>query len=169
MYAPTFDSRKFRDLMLYLAHLSAGDRFFGATKLCKLLYYCDFMYFWRYKTPITGASYTKHPRGPVPTQFFAERDALGTDEEAVLKFERVLNLTQQRLEPLGDCSRIATSFSEDELEVIHKVYSDVDGMTAFEVSDLSHSEPGWILTDDYEVIPYESVFIDLQEEHARLR
>lgn len=164
MYAPTFDSRKFRNLMLYLAHLSSGDRFFGATKLCKLLYYCDFMYFWYYKTPITGATYTKQPRGPMPIQFFAERDALLLDEEAVLKFERVLNLTQQRLEPLGDCSHKSKEFSENELEVIHKVHIDLNGMTASQVSDLSHSEPGWILTNDYEVIPYESVFIDLPEE-----
>lgn len=164
MYEPTFDSRKFRDLMLYLAHLSANDRFFGATKLCKLLYYCDFMYFWQHLAPITGASYVKQPRGPVPTQFFAGRDELLKDGEAVLKFERVLNLTQQRLDPVGDCSSKAQSFSRDELEVIHKVYDELDGMTASQVSDLSHSEPGWILTDDYGVIPYESVFIYLPDE-----
>lgn len=38
----------------------------------------------------------------MPTQFFDERDALLIDEEAVLQFERVLNLTHQRLELLGD-------------------------------------------------------------------
>ena len=164
MYAPTFDSRKFRDLILYLSHLSADDRFFGATKLCKLLYYCDFMYFWRHLTPITGASYVKQPRGPAPTQFFAARDALVEDEEAVLKFERILNLTQQRLVPVGDCSHKAAAFSEDELEVIHKVCDELDGMTASQEFDLSHSEPGWVLTDYYKVIPYESAFIYLPDE-----
>lgn len=172
MYEPTFDSRKFRDLMLYLAHLSLGDRFFGATKLCKLLYYCDFMYFWRHQTPITGASYVKQLRGPVPTRFFAERDALVKDGEAVMNSERILNVTQHRLVPVGDCSRKAEAFSEEELGIIHEVHSELNGMTASQESDLSHSEPGWILTNDYDVIPYESVFIDLAAEleceHSRM-
>ena len=45
----------------------------------------------------------------MPTQFFVERDALLIDEEAVLKFERVLNLTQQRLDLLGDLRVVGIS------------------------------------------------------------
>ena len=168
MYEPTYNSRKFRDLMLYLAHLSENDPFFGAVKLCKLLYYCDFRSFAWSRTPITGASYQKQPNGPVPTLFFVERDALIDDEEAKLKSERALYYVQHRLEPIGDCSSKATSFSEDELRIIHKVQSELVGMTASQVSALSHREPGWILTDDYEVIPYESVFIASNEQADQL-
>ena len=163
MYAPTFNSRKFRDLMLYLAHISRDDRSFGATKLCKLLYYCDFGYFWRNRTSITGATYEKQPRGPIPTQFAAERESLVRAEEAVVESERVLNFIQHRLTPVADCSHKARVFSNDELNIIHRAHSDLHGMTASQVSDLSHSEPGWILTDYYDVIPYESVFIALPE------
>ena len=63
MYEPTYNSRKFRDLILYLSYLSQDDPFFGAVKLCKLPYYCDFRSFAWSRSPITGASYQKQPNG----------------------------------------------------------------------------------------------------------
>lgn len=37
-------------------------------------------------------------------------------------------------------------------------------MTASQVSEISHREPGWLPTDDHDVIPYESVFIASNEQ-----
>ena len=145
--------------MLYLADLSRDDPFFGAVKLCKLLYYCDFRAFAVTGDSITGASYQKQPKGPVPIQFFAERDALVADGEALLKSEMLFHYIQHRLEPTQDCSGKAELFSGQELRIVHRVHDELKGMTANQVSDLSHKEPGWILTDDYEVIPYETVLI----------
>ena len=72
MYKPAFDSRKFRNLALYLAHRSKGDPHFGMVKLWTQLYYCDTIAFVRTGKPITGATYEKRSWGFYPREWPAE-------------------------------------------------------------------------------------------------
>ena len=72
MYKPEFDSRKFRDLALYLAHRSKDDPNFGMVKLQLMMYYCDFIAYHRTGKSITGATYVKRPFGPAPKEFADE-------------------------------------------------------------------------------------------------
>src|SRR4051794_11181803 len=60
------DDRKFRELVLYLAERSEGDKHFGATKLNKLLFYADFVYYLYFGNSITGHTYQKLEHGPAP-------------------------------------------------------------------------------------------------------
>lgn len=69
MYKPRFDSRKFRDLALYLAHKCKEDPNFGMVKLWIMMYYCDFIAFQRTGKPITGATYVKKSWGPYPREW----------------------------------------------------------------------------------------------------
>ena len=157
MYKPKIDRPKFRDLMLYLAHLSRKDPHFGAVKLNKLLYYCDFIAFFRLGKPITGAEYRRLPEGPAPLQLLSERDYLIEHEEARLERQPYFRYVQQRLVPTSDdASRWTNSFSTAEIAVISEVLEAMWNMTAREVSELSHRELGWILAEPKEVIPYET-------------
>ena len=69
MYKPEFNSRKFRNLALYLAHKAKDDPHFGMVKLWIQMYYCDFISFQRTGKPITGATYEKRSWGPYPSQW----------------------------------------------------------------------------------------------------
>ena len=159
-YQPTFNPGKFRSLVLYLAHRSLeGTRHFGATKLNKQLYFCDFTAFARLGKPITGAQYQRLGQGPAPRELVSERQRLLDDGLAELKFERVFRYTQERLVPRDDCDHLAEEFEPDELEVIEEVIEETRDLTAREVSDLSHQEPGWLLTEPGETIPYESAWL----------
>lgn len=156
MYKPKFKSRKFRNLMLYLAYLCREDPYFGAVKLNKMLYYCDFIAFSRLGEPITGASYQKLSEGPAPRLLLRERNRLIEAEEAKLELRPYFAYVQQRLVPIPeDQSHLEKEFSSEEIGVITEVHRAMLHMTARDASELSHREVGWILAYPGEIIPYE--------------
>ena len=68
LYKPEFDSQRFKDLMLHIAHEGKSDPHLGMIKMCKIIFYCDFNHYWLHGTSITGATYVKAPRGPLPNR-----------------------------------------------------------------------------------------------------
>ncbi len=159
MYQPQFDSEKFRELMLYVADQSRDDRWFGAVKLNKILYYCDFQAFaWLHRS-ITGATYTRLREGPAPRELMRERKALLDEGLAKIETCQVFRYTQQRLEPTQRDRELSERFSEQEKEVIDDVLGFLSPLTAKQVSDVSHEELGWILARDGETIPYETAWL----------
>ena len=160
MYKPKINRQKFRNLMLYLAHMSRRDPHFGAVKLNKLMYFCDFIAFFRLGEPITGAEYQRLPEGPAPVQMLPERDYLIEHEEARLEHRPYFRYVQQRLVPTSDddndVSRWTNKFGGAEIEIISEVLGAMWNLTAREASEISHREVGWILANPQEVIPYET-------------
>lgn len=64
-------------------------------------------------------------------------------------------------------------FDADELETVDKIVQSLWGMTAEQVSDLSHHDPGWKMLEELEVIlfevaylPREVVLTDEMRRHA---
>ena len=159
MYQPQFDSEKFRELMLYVADQSRDDPWFGAVKLNKILYYCDFQAFAWLQKPITGATYTRLREGPAPRQLMRERQALLDEGLATIETQMVFRYTQQRLVPTRRGCELGNHFLDIEREVIDEVLEFLKPLTAKEVSDLSHDEVGWILAQDRERIPYETAWL----------
>ena len=60
------DDAKLRELILLISSLSEGDPTFGAVKLNKLLFHCDFSAYLTYGRPITGQEYFALKQGPAP-------------------------------------------------------------------------------------------------------
>ncbi len=159
MYKPEFNSEKFRALMLYVAHKSREDPWFGAVKLNKILYYCDFQAFARLYRPITGATYMKLSEGPAPNELLRERQALVDEGLAELKLEKVFRYVQHRLVPVSKDDQFSHLFDDDELEIIEDTLRFLKPMTGKEASDMSHREVGWILARKGGSIPYETVWV----------
>lgn len=161
MYAPEFSAEKFRGLMLYAAHRARqnNDRYFGAVKLNKILYYADFIMFQRFNTSITGATYQKLREGPAPQELLTQRKFLVDSGLAELKPIRVFNYIQSRLVPTADPVE-PEWFAPNELTVIDEVLDEFREMTGAEVSEISHRETGWALANEGETIPYETAFLD---------
>ncbi len=159
MYQPQFDREKFRELALHIAHRSRKDPWFGAVKLNKILYYCDFIAFARYLKPITGATYVKYPEGPVPCEMLGERNAWVGEGLAEIRRRDVFRYTQHRLVPKGEHDVLPTSFSEHERAIIEEVLGALRLMTAKEASDMTHEELGWILAQERASIPYETAWL----------
>ncbi len=156
-----YDERKFKELLLYVAHRLSGDRAGGSTKLNKVLFFADFTHVRRTGTAITGAEYQKLPQGPAPRRLLPVREQLLANSEARLVREEFLGYEVHRLVPLRAAD--TSVFTASELETIDGVLADLAGLNARQVSDLSHDEAGWRLTDDGEVIPYESALVGARQ------
>lgn len=159
MYVPEFNSEKFRELMLYIADQSREDPWFGAVKLNKILYYCDFQAFARFHESITGAGYVKMKAGPVPRELRNERRALLEEGLATIEMRSVFRYTQQRLIPTRKNVQLGMQFSDDEHSIIDEVLEFLKPLSAKEASDMAHDETGWILARDRELIPYETAWL----------
>ena len=77
------DSARLRGLMLYVAGACRERPSFDAPALAGALYLCDFAAYDRLGCSITGSSYVKEQRGPVPNGFDEAFDALVGDGRAV--------------------------------------------------------------------------------------
>ena len=163
MYEPQFDGGKFGNLMLYLAHLSEDDPYFGAVKLNKLLYYIDFQAFARLGRPVTGAHYQKLPEGPAPRELLQIRDALVNEGAAELTATPFFSFTQFRLvpNPNTDIESLVEFFAkcEEEHAIILEVHRALLPMSAREASEVSHGEVGWKRARPGEFIPYETAYL----------
>ena len=154
-----FEPDKFRELIVYIAKQSADDPRFGAVKLNKILYYADFAAYRQLGRPITGATYRKLSEGPAPAQLLDARRELIESGDASLEERPYFTGVQQRL-VIGDRRKPDLElFGPGELEIVDSVIDFFEGKTAREVSDFSHREPGWVIANDREVIPYETAWL----------
>lgn len=152
-----FDREKFRELVLYVARESEGDVHFGATKLNKILYFSDFKAFAITGEAISGADYQRLERGPAPRQILPLLKEMEREGEVARTERRYFNLLQKRVVPLRDPDMRA--FSEQEVEIVDRVISELRLLNASQVTALSHLETGWQVARPGETIPYHSAYI----------
>ena len=156
-----YDEEKFTELLVLVADRLRNDEAGGATKLNKVLYFADFTHFRRTGHPITGAEYQKLANGPAPRRLLPVRSRLVESADAEIEEHDFLGYKQHRLVPKRPAD--VSVFSSEELETIHDVLDDLAGMNAREVSDLSHEEAGWRLTEEGDAIPYAAALIPREQ------
>ena len=154
----TFDRKKFRELILYIAERSDDDPRFGATKLNKILYFSDFKAFGLFGHPITGATYVRLDRGPVPTEILSVLREMETAGDIRRERRNYFNYIQKRIRSLRQ-SEVDEVLSVQERALVDSVLDELRQLNASEVSALSHLELGWQVAADREEIPYETAYI----------
>ena len=165
-----FNEGKFRELILYVARRSEDDKYFGAVKLNKILYFSDFNAYRELGNSITGADYQHLNEGPAPREFLRVKDSLIAQEKATIERRVVFSMTQQRLGATDEPNDEEDTFTLDERRIIDEVIDTLWDMTARQASKLSHEEYGWRLTEPGESIPYSSAFFSpepLTQEQIR--
>jgi len=152
-----YNEYKLWELVLYVADHLRDDRAGGATKLNKVLYFAEFAHMRRTGRPITGAVFQRLPQGPAARRLLPIRDTLIAAGDAELVPESFLGYEQHRL--ISKRPADLSDFSEEELGTVNEVLEDLRHLTAKQVSDLSHAEPGWNLVNDGDTIPYAAALI----------
>ena len=147
-----YDEAKFTELLLYVADRLRDDQAGGATKLNKVVYFAEFAHVRRHGAPISGCEFKKLRQGPAPRRLLPVRDRMVEAGEAELRTVDFLGWQQHRLVPLRPAD--TGVFSAEELQTIDDVLEQLRDLTARQVSDLSHEDPGWELTEMGETIPY---------------
>ena len=76
-----FQSRKFKELMLYFSQRGLDEGLvIGSTKLNKLLFFTDFRAYAELGSPVTGATYQRLQWGPAARQLLPMRDEMLRDQ-----------------------------------------------------------------------------------------
>jgi transcriptional regulator with XRE-family HTH domain len=153
---PTLQINKFKNVLLYILERCAGKPNVGETVLYKLLYFCDFNYYELYEEHLTGAKYRKLPYGPVPQKL----DTLINQLIDKGKLQRVKTeyhgYPQTRFLPLEKPD--LTLLKASEKEVIDKVIDQMSDWSAAMISEYSHKDLPWEITDEGKDISYELTF-----------
>jgi hypothetical protein len=147
-----YDEAKFTEMLLLISERLLDDRAGGATKLNKVLFFAEFTHVRRHGTAISACEFQKLEHGPAPRVLVPVRERLLASGEAELREEDFLGRKQLRLVPLRQPN--LSLFEPEELATIESVLEQLRGLTARDVSELSHEEPGWQLTEAGETIPY---------------
>ncbi len=156
------DEKKFKELILYVSQKCATDPTFGATKLNKILFYADFLAYANLGKAITNFDYQKLPNGPAPRRLLPIRDQMVADHELVLQQIRLLsgNIQKRTVNVRQPDLRI---FTGEEIALVDEIIEAFEKAKAEVVSELSHRMVGWMLVENGESIPYNTVFLSNEE------
>lgn len=157
-----FKPAKLRELIVYIAQRCADDPTFGSVKLNKILYYADIAAYRQFREPITGATYRKLSEGPAPKEVLGARSTLIDSGRLKLEERVYFGHVQKRPVATRNAGVDRSLFSTGELTIVNEVIEFFWGKSAREVSDYSHREPGWILAEDYEEIPYQAAHLNAE-------
>ncbi len=151
------------ELILYVADKSASDKYYGATKINKILFFADFNAYAQRGKSITGAEYMGLPQGPVPRRLVAVREQL-VAEGAITVRKKAFNggKIQERIIALREPN--LELFSGWEISLVDSVITHFRGKSAAEMSQLSHARIWRLAGTEKGAIPYQSIFIS--EENA---
>jgi transcriptional regulator with XRE-family HTH domain len=153
---PTLQVNKFKNVLLYILERCAGKPNVGETVLYKLLYFSDFNYYELYEEHLTGAKYRKLPYGPVPQKLdtiIGQMIEKGQLQRVKTEYH---GYPQIRYLPLEKAD--LTELRASEKEVIDRVIEQMSDWSAAMISDYSHKDLPWEVTDEGKDISYELAF-----------
>ena len=163
---PTLKIEKFKNVLLYILERCAGKPNVGETVLNKLLYFSDFNYYELYEEHLTGAKYRKLPYGPVPQKLDTIiRQMIESKQIQRIKTE-YYDKTQTRYIPLVKADLMELKASEK--DVLDKVIGQMSDWSAAAISNYSHKDLPWEVTEEGKDISYELAFYREQPYSVRM-
>lgn len=151
------NGKKFRELILYIARRCEGDAIFDKAKLNKILFYSDFLAYFRTGKPITGQRYTRLENGPGARSLEKTLEELVRKGDVGIRYERKFGPRKERILALREPA--LRRFSGKHLEIVDYVIQLLRGPSRLELGQISRFDIGWQLTRHGETIPYETVFL----------
>ena len=136
------NTRKFKELVLYVANRSANDLNYGSTKLNKLVAFSDMVHFAKTGRTITNANYMKQPNGFVATCMKPALVALEQSGELEIKpTERYGRIAKV---PVARREANIEDFKADEIATVNEVIEALKDHNNEATSRLSHDlTPNW--------------------------
>ncbi len=144
-----FDYEKFCAMVLFFAHKSTE---LLKTKLMKLLNYSDMIFYKENGISISGARYAHLPYGPVPENFDILLGTMAADHIAHIEVFYDNGYEKHQVIPEEEVPE--GILSEDELEVMERIYQKFANYGSVDISNYSHKEKGYHATKKGEIISY---------------
>jgi len=150
-------NNKLGELIIHIAEKCETDPRFGATKLNKILFAADFFYFAYTGKSISDAKYIHKTNGPVPEDIAETKEKL-IEESRIEEFEaNYFGYTQKRIKP--NVGADLSMFSENEISYVNEWVDYFWNNNGTQLSDWTHTLIPWLVTNEGQEIPYESVFM----------
>lgn len=162
---PAKNLQKFKEVLLYILNKIGAKSNVGETVLYKILYFIDFDFYEKYEEQLIGATYRKNTYGPTPVEFMS----IVNDMIASQEIEKVKSLFYQKEQKKYLPLRAARldAFSAKELMLIDDVLNRLGDKNASQISEYSHGDIPWKVTEDMGIINYETVFYRTSEYSVR--
>ena len=149
-FAPQSMAR-LKNLLLYVIE-QMGEVF--QTKMNKVLFYIDFLSYRESGMAISGLAYNAIEFGPVPQRW----DRVYSAFDEVVPEPRLVR-DQESTALTASAEADMSCFTEQERAIIDTVCAKMKGLSAHDISELSHNEPAWQRhLHQVETIPYEEAF-----------
>ena len=144
-----FDYKKSCAMVLFFAHKSSE---LLKTKLMKLLNYSDMIFYKENGISISGLKYAHLPYGPVPENFDMLFGKMSADH--IAHIEVVYDNGYEKHQVIPECDIPAGVLSEEELDVLERIYVKFKDFGSVDISNYSHKEKGYSSTKKGEIISY---------------
>jgi len=154
-------TEKYKQIILNsLKYGADDDGKITKTKLAKLVYLADFIWYYLNSSPMSGMTYRKLPRGPVADVYFRALDELEEDG-TIFREPKGKALLFSLIEKEAPSGRL----SDNELSLIKKIGQAWSSKSTDDIVNFTHEQLPWQICRDGEVIPYSLI---TQEEPERV-
>ncbi|WP_409199653.1 Panacea domain-containing protein [Methanobrevibacter sp. DSM 116169] len=137
----------------------------GRTVLYKLLYFSDFNFYELYETSLTGETYIRKKNGPIPQHFKEIRNDLVDENKIEEHSGKAIDYTKYFYNSLKEPN--TNNLNSSEINVINDIINKLSDKNATEISNYSHGDMPWKVTNNEEEIDYEFVFYRDDEYSVR--
>lgn len=144
-----FDYEKLCAMVLFFAHKSSE---LLKTKLMKLLNYSDMIFYKENGISMSGLKYAHLPYGPVPENFDILFGKMTADN--IAHIEIVYDNGYEKHRVIPECDIPQGVLSEEELDVLERIYVKFKDFGSADISNYSHKEKGYSSTKQGEIISY---------------
>lgn len=144
-----FDYEKLCAMVLFFAHKSAG---LLKTKLMKLLNYSDMIFYKENGLSISGLKYAHLPYGPVPDNFDMILGKMAADH--IAHIEVFYDGSYENHQVIPECDVPEGILSDEEIEVLTRIYEKFKNFGSAEISNYSNRETGYNATKTGQIISY---------------
>lgn len=148
---PKLNEQKYKNAVLYFTKY-CNNRYLGATKLNKLLYYLDFISYRDRKTLVTGDVYIHKDYGPVPGQIDEVLSKMSA--EGKLKIDRVEYGENGTFEYTALTDPDEKVFSDEERGLLQAICKEFAFWSTDKIVNQTHLEAPWFYSKPFDVVDY---------------
>jgi uncharacterized phage-associated protein len=150
---PKIDERAYKNAVLYFIKY-CNNQYLHATKLNKLLYYLDFVYFRDHQKLVTGDAYIHQGYGPVPARI--DEILTKLKSEGAIDTEVIPHNDGEMINfRLKDASQFDESvFLPEQKKLLKQICDEFGSWPTEKIVAQTHLEAPWFYSKPYEIVDY---------------
>lgn len=142
---------KYKNAILYFIKY-CNNKYLGATKLNKLLYYLDFINYRDRKNPVTGDFYIHNHYGPTPSEVNSIISEMVENKEIEVNKDPFEDSHTTSFKLIKDVDE--KSFNEEEKMLLKNICNEFMDWSTDKIVEQTHLESPWFYSKPFEKVDY---------------